>query len=429
MPSASSASATPQTSPSASSAPTSWKCTSLGLDAVHARLGRGQRRETASSARARAGRQRRRVEDLAHAPSSGGRASGGATTRHASGGDPVPRRTRSRRRSSPSTPRARPAAADVVGAAPGVDQRRQQHVAGDAADAVDVRDALTRAAARRAIARRDRPGAEAVVDVDDREPAAHEVSIASSAVTPPKARRSPTLVGTPITGAATSPPTTQASAASMPATTITQSARAGRAAPARAGGARPRRRPRGRSPRVPSSSARMRASCTAGPSEVPAETIDHEPALPRRRARDPGAASALVLARVRCHARTAARASSSARVTRTLAGACSSSAARSPRSPRASCPPRAPPRARPGAARGEVDAREAEVVVGDPSQPLEPRGRDVEPTRRDGLEQLLDVAGEPRSLERGHVPVEPLGPISAIVEVGSIRGIRISWRT
>ena len=48
---------------------------------------------------------------------------------------------------------------------------------------------------------------------------------------------------------------------------------------------------------VPHSSARMRASCAAGASEVPAETIATRPAGASGRDRDPGAAGALVLQR------------------------------------------------------------------------------------------------------------------------------------
>ena len=54
-------------------------------------------------------------------------------------------------------------------------------------------------------------------------PAAHDASIASRAVTPSNDEPYPTLVGTATTGAATSPPTTLASAPSMPATTTTAS--------------------------------------------------------------------------------------------------------------------------------------------------------------------------------------------------------------
>ena len=47
---------------------------------------------------------------------------------------------------------------------------------------------------------------------------AHELSIASNAATPPKDAPYPTLVGTAITGQSAMPPTTLASAPSMPAT-------------------------------------------------------------------------------------------------------------------------------------------------------------------------------------------------------------------
>ncbi len=53
-----------------------------------------------------------------------------------------------------------------------------------------------------------------------------------------------------------------------------------------------------------------------------------------------------------------------------------------------------------------IDAREAEVAERELGELLE-RGRDIEPPRRDCFEQLLDVAGEARSLERRHAPSEP----------------------
>jgi hypothetical protein len=46
------------------------------------------------------------------------------------------------------------------------------------------------------------------------------VSMPSSAVTPPNDAPYPTLVGTPITGLSTRPPTTDGNAPSMPAITI-----------------------------------------------------------------------------------------------------------------------------------------------------------------------------------------------------------------
>src|SRR5674476_436493 len=54
-------------------------------------------------------------------------------------------------------------------------------------------------------------------------PAAHEDNIANSAVTPSNAAPYPVEVGTAMTGTATKPPTTLASAPSMPATTTTTS--------------------------------------------------------------------------------------------------------------------------------------------------------------------------------------------------------------
>src|SRR5476649_2684815 len=55
-------------------------------------------------------------------------------------------------------------------------------------------------------------------------PAAQLLSIASNADSPSKLAPYPTLVGTAITGTRTSPPTTDGSAPSIPATTITTAA-------------------------------------------------------------------------------------------------------------------------------------------------------------------------------------------------------------
>ena len=57
-------------------------------------------------------------------------------------------------------------------------------------------------------------------------PAAHEANIPSSAVTPSRPAPYPALVGTATTGPRAIPPTTLASAPSMPATTMTRSASA-----------------------------------------------------------------------------------------------------------------------------------------------------------------------------------------------------------
>src|SRR3954464_12842882 len=56
-------------------------------------------------------------------------------------------------------------------------------------------------------------------------PDAQELSMARSAARPPKEAPKPTLVGTAMTGTATSPPTTLGSAPSIPATTMTTRAR------------------------------------------------------------------------------------------------------------------------------------------------------------------------------------------------------------
>ena len=83
----------------------------------------------------------------------------------------------------PSTPSAAGTRRSVSSSAPASSKRGEEHVACEPADAVEVRDAGSLATPRDP--RRDRPGAEPVVDPDDREPAAHEESIALSAVSPP----------------------------------------------------------------------------------------------------------------------------------------------------------------------------------------------------------------------------------------------------
>ena len=100
-------------------------------------------------------------------------------------GDAVPRRTADAQVEAVDAERA-----DVLGhlllAGPGVDQRGQQHVAGGAGDAVDVGDARHDApAARRAMRAAMVPAPKPSSMFTQATPAAHEESIASSAVTPP----------------------------------------------------------------------------------------------------------------------------------------------------------------------------------------------------------------------------------------------------
>ena len=74
----------------------------------------------------------------------------------------------------------------ALGAGAGVDQRGQQHVAGGAGDAVDVGDAGHEApAARRAMRAAIVPAPKPSSMFTQATPAAHDESIASSAVTPP----------------------------------------------------------------------------------------------------------------------------------------------------------------------------------------------------------------------------------------------------
>ena len=281
MPRLSSASATPQTSPIAS--------TRADLVEVHLLgprcRGRGPRRRRAARtppARARVARAgspwprrsargrraqsrwrllRRDTDAHARAP----RSSGGSTP---------PRLEVEARTPRPREPGAHRA---LVGA--GVEQRAEQHVAGDAGRRSRRRGAGSSRAARGAgDARRDRAGAEAVVDVHDRHArraggehrqqrrhAAERRAVAGAG----RARRSPAR-------------------------------RRARRPPRRAPRPGRRRRPRSRRARrsssagasrcrpatpasswtttaVPSSSARTRASCTTGPSDVPPDTIVTRP--------------------------------------------------------------------------------------------------------------------------------------------------------
>src|SRR5262249_20683193 len=108
----------------------------------------------------------------------------------------------------------------------GVQQRSKQHVSSAPADAVDVgRAHHSRPAADRAIRAAIVPAPKPSSMSTTARPAAHEHSMERNAVSPLRAEPYPTLVGTPITGDDTSPPTTLASAASIPAQTTTQSAR------------------------------------------------------------------------------------------------------------------------------------------------------------------------------------------------------------
>ena len=104
-----------------------------------------------------------------------------------------------------------------------VEERAEEHVAGDARDGVDVEEPAHAAAARAMrLATVAAPNPSSMLTTAT--PGAQEESIDMSATCPPAATPYPTLVGTAMTGVATSPPTTDASAASCPAATTTQSA-------------------------------------------------------------------------------------------------------------------------------------------------------------------------------------------------------------
>src|SRR6185312_16956480 len=94
---------------------------------------------------------------------------------------------------------------------------RQQHVAGHSADAVQIEGGCHFVARIRA-APHAAPNPLSMLVTST--PWAQLASMALSAVWPPWAAPYPVDVGTAMTGQATSPPTTEASAASIPATTI-----------------------------------------------------------------------------------------------------------------------------------------------------------------------------------------------------------------
>ena len=119
-------------------------------------------------------------------------------------------------------------------------------------------------------------------------PDAQELSIESSADSPPKLAPYPTLVGTAITGQSTRPPTTEASAPSIPATATTQRAdiSGSRLASSRCSPATPTSY--SRVTRLPSTSAVRAASSATGMSLVPPVATTMLP----RAGRGPGQATA-----------------------------------------------------------------------------------------------------------------------------------------
>ncbi len=135
MPRLSSASATPHTSPSASTAPTSWKCTRSGV-VPWMRASACARRSKACCARAvtRSGKPAASICARIEAQRRCG-CPGGAVHGDRRGRDPVPLGPA---RLDPQPVDAEPV--EPVDRRAGVEQRAEQHVAGDAADAVDVED-------------------------------------------------------------------------------------------------------------------------------------------------------------------------------------------------------------------------------------------------------------------------------------------------
>src|SRR5581483_9735014 len=115
-------------------------------------------------------------------------------------------------------------AAKLLGVRAGVEQRTERHVAGDAGEAVEVRDPHADAPAR--MMRWATSAAPNPLSMfTTQTPGAQLFSMVSRAASPRNADPTPTLVGTATTGREVSPATTEASAPSMPATAMTQSAR------------------------------------------------------------------------------------------------------------------------------------------------------------------------------------------------------------
>ena len=302
----SSASATPHTSPIASTAPTSWKCTCSGSTAWIRRLGVGEPPERLLRPRrapARAGRRRRSARG-----SSASRAAAGRARRRSSRAwrPCACRLTRSVRSSRPATPsrgQARRATACGVGA--GVEQRAEQHVAGDAGRrSRGTATRLTRAPpAERAIRAAIVPAPNPSSMLTTASPAAHETSIDEQ-------RAHPAERGA-VAGARRHADDRRAH---EPADHARRARRPGPRP-------RPRSRPRRRSSsagasrcspatpasawtttRVPSSSARTRASVTTGPVRRPARHDRHAArATAGTRPRDPREPRPRVLLGVRRH--------------------------------------------------------------------------------------------------------------------------------
>ena len=132
MPSVLEREATPQTSAIASSAPTSWKWTS-SADAVDAGLGLGERGERLVRARARARGQRRASISARIARQSRWRARRARRDLGTARARCRGARRASTRSDEPSTPSRDEARRDGAWRGAGVEQRAEQHVAGDAA--------------------------------------------------------------------------------------------------------------------------------------------------------------------------------------------------------------------------------------------------------------------------------------------------------
>ena len=169
----------------ASTAPTSWKCTSSGSVAwMRASASASRRKASCARAAAVAGSAAASMSART-SPQVRWTCSCGATTSTRAPEMPW-RSARVTRRSRPSIAQAAEALAHgpLVGAR--VQQRGEQHVAGDARDAVDVEDHDAPPAAR-AMRAAIVPAPKPSSMLTTASPAAHELSIASSAETPPKA--------------------------------------------------------------------------------------------------------------------------------------------------------------------------------------------------------------------------------------------------
>ena len=158
----------------------------VGREPVDQPLGRRESPERVERARLGPGRQRRRLDDLAHVAPGPVHVLGGRDDVDVRRRDPVPLDTLESQ-VEPGNPGCRQRRPDLVGVRARIQQRPEQHVARDPAHAVDVQDHASSTVARRAIVAAIVPAPNPSSMLTTASAAAHELSIASSAETPPNA--------------------------------------------------------------------------------------------------------------------------------------------------------------------------------------------------------------------------------------------------